>query len=103
MLLRTFNDVQDSWAKKMSEDGLTALNFTDPCHHVVRFVDWAVLIEPVNLHIFVVFVRDALEASLRSLEVLQCDNSRQCFVSVDKLLRTYFVRHGDDTRDSLSY
>ena len=77
-MLRTFNDVHDSWAKKMSEDGLAGINFSKPCHHVVRFVNRAVLIEPMDLHVFVVFVRDALEASLRCFDVLQCDNSRQC-------------------------
>jgi hypothetical protein len=82
-MLRTLSGVKDSWAKILSEDGLTALNFTEPCHHVVRFVDRTVLIEPVHLQLIVHFVRDALEASLRSLEVLQCDNSCQCFVSND--------------------
>ena len=65
-MLRAFNDVHDSWAKKMCGDGLSAINFTEPCHQVVRFFNQAVLIEPLNLHVFVVFVRDALEASLRS-------------------------------------
>lgn len=48
----------------MSEDGLAGIDFSEPCHHVVRFANRAVLIEPVELHVFVVFVRDALEASL---------------------------------------
>jgi hypothetical protein len=82
-MLRTLNGVKHSWAKEMCDDGLTALHFSEPCHHVVRFVDRAVLIEPVHLQLIVLFVRDALEASLRSLEVLQCDSSRQCFVSND--------------------
>ena len=79
-MLHTLNGVQGSWAKKMSEDGLAAMNFTKPCHHVVRFVDRTVLIEPVDLQLFVIFMRDALEASLRSFNVLQSDNSCQCFV-----------------------
>ena len=56
----------------MSDDGLPGMNFSEPCHHVVRFVNRTVLIEPVDLHVFVFFVRDALEASLRSFDVLQC-------------------------------
>lgn len=80
-MLRTFNDVHDSWAEKMCEDGLAAINFTEPCLHEVRFVGRAALIEPLDLHVFMVFVYDSLEASLRCFDVLQCDNSRQCFVS----------------------
>lgn len=73
-MLRTFNDVHDSRAKKMCGDGLSAINFTEPCHQVVRFVYRAVLIEPLDLHVFVVFMRDALEASLRSFGELYCDD-----------------------------
>ena len=79
-MLRTFNDVNDGWAKKMCKDGLAAINFTEPCHHIVRFFDGTVLIESLDLHVFVAFVRDTLEASLRNFDVLQSDNSRQCFV-----------------------
>ena len=50
--------------KKMCVDGFAGKNFSEPCHHVVMFVDRTVLIEPVDLQVFVVFVRDALEASL---------------------------------------
>ena len=50
-MLRTFNDVHDSRAKKMCGDGLSAINFTEPCHQVVRFVYRAVLIEPLDLHV----------------------------------------------------
>ena len=63
-ILRAFNNVHDSWAKIMSDDGLAGMNFSEPCHHEVRFVNRAFFIEPVNFHIFVVFVRDALEANL---------------------------------------
>ena len=79
-MLRTLNDVHDSRAKEMSEDGVFVVNFTEPCHHVVRFVDWAFIIEPMELQVVVVIVRDPLEANLRSFDVLQWDNSRQCFV-----------------------
>jgi hypothetical protein len=79
-LLRTFDDVYDSWAKKISGDGLAGTNFSEPCHHIVGFVDRAVLIQPVDLQMFVVFVHDALEASLRSFDVLKCDDSYQRFV-----------------------
>jgi hypothetical protein len=66
----------------MSEDGLAGMNFTEPCHQVVGFVGRAFLIMKfVELQVVVVVVRDALETSLRSFNVLQRDdNSRQCFV-----------------------
>lgn len=80
-MLSTLNDVHDSGAKEVSEDGMAGLNFTKPCHQVVRFVNRTLLIEPVELQVVVIIVRDALEASLRRFDVLQCDNSRQCFVS----------------------
>ena len=73
IMLCTFNDVHDGWAKEMSEDGVAGINFSEPCHHVVRFVDRAFVIEPVELQVVVVIVRDALEANLRSFDVLQCD------------------------------
>ena len=60
----------------MYKDGLAGMNFSEPCHHVVRFVDRPVLIEPVEPQVIVVFVRNALEACLRSFDALQCDNSR---------------------------
>ena len=82
-MLRTLNGVHDSRAKEMSEDGMAGLNFSEPCHQVVRFVDRALVIEPMDLQVVMFFVRDALEASLRRFDVLQCqcDNSCQCFVS----------------------
>jgi hypothetical protein len=55
------------------------LNFSEPCHQVVRFVDRAGLVEPVDLQVVMFVVRrDALEASFRRFDMLQCDNSRQC-------------------------
>ena len=80
-MLRTVNDVHDSWAKEMSEDRVFVVNFTKPCHHVVRFVARAFIIELVELQVVVVIVRDALEANFRSFDVLQSDDSRQRFVS----------------------
>ena len=47
------------------------VNFTEPCHQVVRFVSRTVLIEPVDLQVVVIIVRNALEASLRRFDVLQ--------------------------------
>ena len=76
-MLHTRNDVHDSGAKEMSEDGMASINCTEPCHQVVRFVDRAFVIAPVKFQVVMLFVRDALEASLRSCDVLQCDNSRQ--------------------------
>jgi hypothetical protein len=75
---RTLNDVHDSRAKEISEDGMAGLNFTEPCHQVVRFVDRTGLIKPVDLQVVMFIVRDALEASFRRFDMLQCDNSRQC-------------------------
>jgi hypothetical protein len=74
----TFNDVHNSRAKEISEDRMAGLNFTEPCHQVVRFVNRAGLIESVDLQVVVFIVRDALEASFRRFDMLQCDNSRQC-------------------------
>ena len=79
--MRTLNDVHDSRAKEMSENGMTGLNFSEPCHEVVSFVDRTFIIESVDLQVVVLIVRDALEANFRRLDVLQYDNSRQCFAS----------------------
>ena len=61
------------------------MNFSEQCHQVVRFVNRVVLIlsfiESVELQVIVVFVMDALEASIRSFDALQSDNSPQCFLS----------------------
>ena len=65
----------------MTEDGMASLNFTEPCHHVVRFIGRTILIKPVDLQVVVVIVRDALEPSLRRFDVLECGISRQYFVS----------------------
>ena len=54
----------------MSEDGMASLNFTEPCHQVVRFVGRTILIEPVDLQVVVVIVRGALEARLKRFNVL---------------------------------
>jgi hypothetical protein len=80
-IFRTLNDVHDARAKEMSEDGMASLNFTKPCHQVVRFVGRTLFIEPVDLQVVVVIVRDALEASLRRFDVLQCGVSCRYFVS----------------------
>ena len=47
----------------MSEDGVADFNFSEPCHHVVRFVDRAFIIEPMDLQVVVLIVQDALEAT----------------------------------------
>jgi hypothetical protein len=71
MKTHTLNDVHDGRTKEMSEDGMASFNFTEPCHQVVRFVGRTFVIEPVNLQVVVIIVRDALEASLRRFDVLQ--------------------------------
>ena len=68
---RTLDDVQDSWARVVCGDGLAGANLSDGCHQVVRFVGREVFIEPVELHVFVLVVRAALDASLRKLDVLE--------------------------------
>ena len=70
--LLTLNDVHDGRAKEMSDDGTASLNFTEPCHQVVRFVGRTVFIELVELQVVVIIVRDALESCLRRFDVLQC-------------------------------
>ena len=70
LVLRTLNDVHGSRAKEMSEDGMASLNFTEPCHEVVRFVGRTFIIEPVDFQVVVIIVRDALEAGLRRFYVL---------------------------------
>jgi hypothetical protein len=55
----------------MCGDGLAGVNLTDGCHQVVRFVNRKFFIEPVDLQVFVVVMRAALDASLRKFDVLQ--------------------------------
>jgi hypothetical protein len=69
-MLRTLNDVHDSRAKEMSEDGMASINRTEPCHHVVRFVGRTLIIEPVDIQVVVFIVRDTLEANLGCFDVL---------------------------------
>jgi hypothetical protein len=69
-MLRTLNDVHDSRAKEMSEDGMTSINRTEPCHHVVGFVGRTLIIEPVDIQVVVFIVRDALEANLGCFDAL---------------------------------
>jgi hypothetical protein len=52
-------------------NGLAGDNLTDSCHQVVRFVDRKFFIEPVDLQVFVIVVRAALNASLRKFDMLQ--------------------------------
>lgn len=54
----------------MSEHGFTGVNVSEPRHHVVSFVGRALVIKSVDNQVAVVIVRDALEASLRSFDVL---------------------------------
>ena len=69
-MLRTLDDINDSRAKKMTEDGMAGIDRTEPCHHVVRFVGRTLIIEPVELKVGVLIVRDALVANFRSFDVL---------------------------------
>ena len=56
----------------MCVEGLAGVNLTDSCCQVVRFVRLGrrFFIELVDLHVFVVVVRAALEASLGKFDVL---------------------------------
>lgn len=51
-------------------DGLAGDNLTDSCQQLVRFVGREAFIEPVDLKVFVVVVRAALDTSLREFDVL---------------------------------
>ena len=62
----------------------------------MRFVGRLAFIEPVDLEMFMVLVRAALEASLRKFDVLQLI-SVPCTRIIWWKLRSYFVRHVDDT------
>ena len=55
----------------MCKDGIAGANFNESCQQVVRFVGRSGFIEPVDLHVVVVVVRAALNASLRKFDVLQ--------------------------------
>ena len=55
----------------VSRGGLADANLSDSCQQVVRFVGRSGFIEPVDLHVVVVVVRAALNASLRKFDVLQ--------------------------------
>ena len=54
----------------MPKDGFADMNLTKPSHQVVRFVGVVVLVDPMDLQVFGMFVRDALEPSLRDFDVL---------------------------------
>ena len=66
----------------VSGDGLADANLTDSCQQVVRFVNREAFIESVDLEVFVVVVRTALDAGLRKFDMLQFkrDNLCQCYV-----------------------
>ena len=70
-MLHTLDDIRDGWAIfEMPKDGFTNLNLSKPSHQVVKFVGVVVFIELVDLIVFGVFVRDALEPNLRNFDVL---------------------------------
>ena len=62
----------------------------------MRFVGRLAFIEPVDLEMFMVLVRAALEASLRKFDVLQLISVPYTII-IWRKLRSYFVRHVDDT------
>ena len=63
----------------------------------MRLIGWEAVIESVDLEVFMVMVRLALEPTLRSFDVLYRKSIHQCFEYMAEL-RLYFVRHGDDRR-----
>ena len=66
----TLDDIQDSWTMVVYGDGLARMNISESSYQIVRFISRAGFVEPVELHMIVVFVWDALESSLRSFNVL---------------------------------
>ena len=69
-VLPTLDDVRDSWARVVCRDGLAHMNLSESRQQVVRFITREAFVEPVEFHMIVVFVWDALESSLRSFHVL---------------------------------
>ena len=67
----------------------------------MRFVGREAFIEPLDIEMFVVVVRTALEASLRKFDVLQF-MSVPCTKIILWKLRSYLVRHVDDASRRLS-
>ena len=61
-------------------DGLGGANLSDRCKQAVRFVGRELVSDPVDLYVFVLVERAALEASLRKFDVLQRGNLCHCFV-----------------------
>ena len=64
----------------MCGDWLPGANLRDRCQQKVRFVGRELFIEYVDLYVFVLAERAALEAILRKFDVLQRGNICQCFV-----------------------
>ena len=60
----------------------------------MRFVGRKVFVEPVDLQVFVIVVRAALDASLRKFDVLECMSVITLFARVE----IDCVRHVDDIR-----
>ena len=68
---RTIDDVPDSWARVLCGDGLAGVKLSESCQQIVRFIGRDAFIEPLDLQVFVLIVRAALDASLGSFDELQ--------------------------------
>ena len=79
---RTFDEVSDGWAMVVGVEWLSGANLTDSCQQVVRFVGlgWGFFIELVELHMFVIIMWMALEATLIKFNMLRGGNLCQYFV-----------------------
>ena len=100
MLAYTLDNVYSSWTRVVSGNGLASMDLTESRHQVVGFVGRSVFIEPVDLQVIVIVMRAALETSLRTFDVLLTCVS-VCSM-LQKSLKSYFVRHIEDVRDSWS-
>ena len=69
-ILPTLDDVPDSWTMVVCRDGLACMKLTKNRQQVVGFISREGFVEPVDLHMIVVIVWDALESGLRSFNVL---------------------------------
>ena len=69
-MLHTLNDVHDGWARVLCGDGLALMKFSESRHQVMRCVGRSAFIKPVDLDVIIVFMRTALESSLRNFDVL---------------------------------
>lgn len=69
-MLRTLDDVSDSWARVLCRDGLANVNLTNSRRQVVRLIGRDGFVEPMELYVSVILVRTPLEPNLRKFDML---------------------------------